>query len=683
MRLLSIDFGTSNTVVALAAPGQAPRTVTFDASPLLPSAVYVSADGSVTVGREAQRQARLDPARYEPNPKRRIDDGEVLLGDRVVPVVDLIAAVLRTVATEVRRQLGGAAPDEVRLTHPAQWGATRQNTLMSAARAAGLGSNIVLLPEPVAAAAQYTQLPGRELMPGNSVAVYDLGGGTFDIAVVGRTQNAFHVLAEAGLADLGGLDFDQAVLDHVGRTASVAQPARWQQILRPADASSRRAARALAEDVRAAKETLSRYPQTEVALPDPFRDVHLTRQEFEGLIRPNLMRSIEALQGTLRSAGVGADRLTGIFLVGGSSRIPLVAKLIQDQLGVTPVALDQPETAVALGALLVPVYREGSRTVAFGAPPADAGAALASGRYPGAAAPQGFAGVGSGAQPVAGPGGGGSGGQPPLGPRSGPVSGPGSGPLRPAGERAGTTAPQGQGQRSRTPLLVGGTAAALVLIAALVLLITRPWAGSDAADAGGPLPAPPGSSGSTSSGPPPSTSGSTTVLGTEPGVGPGKKMTPAELNFLGPKGNRLTQCDDVTGPFEERVPQYQVKRALQCQLSEADAEAGKLYDRIVVYVFTLESPAAAGKLLDQMAKDRTRGQYAADDKSTTVETSQGKLRIVDCDQLKPLGTNNNGEGVPAIAWGLDSQPYVGALVSVTSGGSSSLFDFFQINYQPR
>ena len=370
MRLLAIDFGTSNTVAALSVDGQAARTVTFDASPLLPSAVFVAADGAVVTGREAQRQARLDPTRYEANPKRRVDDGEVLLGDRVVPVVDLIAAVLRTVGTEVRRQLGGAAPDQVRLTHPAQWGATRQNTLVTAARAAGLGTHLVLLPEPVAAAAQFTQLPGRTLPPGGSVAIYDLGGGTFDIAVVGRapenTRNGaeFHVLAEGGLPDLGGLDFDQAVLDHVGRVTSSVDPGRWQQILRPTDAAGRRSARALAEDVRAAKETLSRYPQTDVALPDPFADAHLTRPEFEALIRPDLLRSIEVLSATLRTAGVAPDRLTGIFLVGGSSRIPLVAKLIQEQLGVTPVALDQPETAVALGALLVPISRDGNRTVA-------------------------------------------------------------------------------------------------------------------------------------------------------------------------------------------------------------------------------------------------------------------------------------------------------------------------------
>ncbi len=207
MRLLAIDFGTSNTVAALLIDGQAPRTVNFDTSPMLPSAVYYSVDGRLTVGREAQRLARLDPTRFEPNPKRRVDDGEMLLGDRVLPVVDALAAVLRAVAIEVRRQLGGALPDEVRLTHPAQWGAIRQNVLVSAARAAGLGANLVLIPEPVAAAAQFTRLPGRALPVGGTVAVYDLGGGTFDIAIVGRTERPgpgsgstdagqFHVLAE-------------------------------------------------------------------------------------------------------------------------------------------------------------------------------------------------------------------------------------------------------------------------------------------------------------------------------------------------------------------------------------------------------------------------------------------------------------------------------------------------------
>ena len=447
MRLLAIDFGTSNTVAALSVDGQAQRTVTFDASPLLPSAVFVGADGQISTGREALRQARLDPTRFEPNPKRRIDDGEVLLGDRVVPVVDLVAAVLRTVAGEVRRQLGGAAPDEVRLTHPAEWGASRQNVLVTAARAAGLGTNLVLLPEPVAAAAQFTQLPGRALPPGGSVAIYDLGGGTFDVAVVGRTvgrtsgqsadssggESQFHVLAEGGLPDLGGLDFDQAILDHVGRGASVADPGRWQMLQRPTDGAGRRAARALAEDVRAAKETLSRYPQTDVALPEPFTDAHLTRPEFDALIRPDLLRSVDVLAATLQAAGVTPQTLTGVFLVGGSSRIPLVAGVIQQRLGITATALDQPETAVVLGALLVPLGRDGNRTVAAA----------------------GFGGGGPGA-----------GGHP-----AGPLTGPASAPLR---SDPVPTPGAGAPPKRRTAAMVAAAVAALLVAGTVtVVLLTR------------------------------------------------------------------------------------------------------------------------------------------------------------------------------------------------------------------
>lgn len=675
MRLLSIDFGTSNTVVALAVDGQAPRTLTFDASPLLPSAVFLGADGSVTVGREAQRQARLDPSRYEPNPKRRIDDGEVLLGDRVVDVVDLIAAVLRNVAGEVRRQLGGAAPDEVRLTHPAQWGAPRQNTLVSAARAAGLGGNLVLIPEPVAAAAQYTQLPGRTLPAGGTVAIYDLGGGTFDIAVVGRTQNDFHVLAEAGLADLGGLDFDQAVLDHVGRMASATDPARWLQILRPTDASSRRAARALAEDVRAAKETLSRYPQTEVALPDPFADVHLTRPEFEGLIRPSLIRSIEVLQTTLRSAGVGPERLTGIFLVGGSSRIPLVAKLIQDQLGVIPVALDQPETAVALGALLMPVHREGNRTVAFGD------------RMSG---------------PNLGPP---SAGQPVLGPRSDRM--PSTSPPQPAtAAGAGTSSavtgsgPSGRAAvvpgppavaaaRSRAPIWVAIAVAAVLVAATVVLLVVKPFSGSaDPGTTGLPTTRSPSSvsSGTGTGAPSSSVAVSSTPSGTadpnKPGVGPSKAMTPAELAYLGPAANKLINCGDSSSLFNNQVPEaYRMTRILRCEIPQSDDSS--LIGRTLVYVLTAESPAAAKKLTDQIKKDRKKDQYTTEDKSGDTATSTGTLTLVTADHLQQLGTLRDGQGVPAIAWVLDKQPFVGVMVGLSAGSSGELLDYYNINYKPR
>jgi hypothetical protein len=378
--ILSVDLGTSNTVAVLAAHGRAPRVVEVDGAAAMPSAVFAADDGHLVVGREAERRARLDPARFEPNPKRRIDDGQLLLGDRVVTVTDAFAAVLGKVGAETVRQLGGARPDEVRLTHPAQWGPVRRNVLLSAARQASLGAEIVLVPEPVAAAAHFASFPGRSLGAGQALAVYDLGAGTFDVAVVGAASAGFTVLAESGLPDLGGLDVDQALLAHVGTQVSHHDPQGWQRLLRPESTADRRAARTLREDVRAAKEALSGHPQTDLPLPEPFPDVLVTRMELEGLIRPNLLRSVELLASTVQSAGVPS--LAGVYLVGGSSRIPLVAQLIGEQLRLLPTNLDQPETAVALGAHhiaregmslrtedLPPAVAAEERTVAIASPP--------------------------------------------------------------------------------------------------------------------------------------------------------------------------------------------------------------------------------------------------------------------------------------------------------------------------
>ncbi|SFO34327.1 Hsp70 family protein [Amycolatopsis rubida] len=343
MDVLSIDFGTSSTVGVLAAFGRGPRAIEVDGSVTMSSAVYAEEDGRLVVGQDAERRARLDPSRFEPNPKRRIDEGELLLGDRAVPVVDAFAAVLRRMGEEAERQLSGV-PDEVRLSHPAGWGAQRQRTLRAAAGKAGF-SQARLVPEPVAAAAHYATL--RETgAPSGPIAVYDLGAGTVDCAVVGAGTA---VLAEDGLPDLGSLDIDQALLVHIGRSVSHADPAQWQRLLRPQTTSDRRLRRVLLQDVRDAKESLSRHARTEVPMPDPFGDVLLTRAELEALVRPNLLRSAEMLAATISRAGLAPDRLGGVYLVGGPSRMPLLAALVGSTLGVVPTTEDQPETAVAFG----------------------------------------------------------------------------------------------------------------------------------------------------------------------------------------------------------------------------------------------------------------------------------------------------------------------------------------------
>lgn len=393
MRVLAIDFGTSNTVAALRLAGGASWLVTIDGSPLLPSSVYLSIDGSLVVGHDADRQAGIDPSRYEPNPKRRIDDGFLLLGRTTLPVCTVIAAVLRRVGTEVRRQLGGE-PDQVRLTHPARWGQHRKGTLLAAAREAGLGRAAVLIPEPVAAAAHFAAAAAGAggLPDGLALAVYDLGGGTFDVSVLCRGGPGYQVLAEAGLPDLGGLDFDHAILAHLGASQagagnSTEGSAAWRLLRYPTDQAGRRQARTLATDVRAGKEALSRYPHVDIPLPAPFPDVHLTRAELEDLIRPQLSRSVELLASTIAEVGMTPGQLAGVYLVGGSSRIPLVARLIQQGLGITPSSLDQPETAVVTGALELPVGVPVPRSGGYAAmPPSGGHAALPPSGGPAAAA---------------------------------------------------------------------------------------------------------------------------------------------------------------------------------------------------------------------------------------------------------------------------------------------------------
>src|SRR6266704_2190653 len=157
---LGVDFGTSNTVAVLRWPDGRARSLLVDGSPLLPSAVYADPGGNLLVGKDAIHSARLDPARFEPNPKRRIDDHSVLLGDRELPVVDLVAAVLIRIAEEARRTTGGAPIDPVTLTCPAGWGPTRRGGLCAAAALAGW-PRVRLVEEPVAAATYFTNVLGR------------------------------------------------------------------------------------------------------------------------------------------------------------------------------------------------------------------------------------------------------------------------------------------------------------------------------------------------------------------------------------------------------------------------------------------------------------------------------------------------------------------------------------------
>jgi hypothetical protein len=347
---LGVDFGTSTTVAVLADPTGRVRPLHFDGVELLPSAVCLDRDGTLLVGRDAVFAARTSPGGYEPNPKRTVDDGTVLLDGRGIPVVDLFAALLSRVAAEAHR-VAGAAPERTVLTCPAGWGGRRRGTLLDAASAAGLGG-VRLVAEPVAAASYYVRV--ADLPPDGTILVYDLGAGTFDATVVRRAGAGFELLATRGLSDAGGLDIDAALLEHLGTVYSDRDPDRWRRLTHPGSGEDRRAARSLREDVRTAKEILSRASATLVHVPLFDDEAPLGREQLERLARPVLARTIDATLAVVREAGVAPGALNGVFLVGGSTRIPLVATLLHGALGVAPTVLERPELAVAEGSLYAP-----------------------------------------------------------------------------------------------------------------------------------------------------------------------------------------------------------------------------------------------------------------------------------------------------------------------------------------
>jgi molecular chaperone DnaK len=339
---VAVDFGTSSTCISVSVRGREPQVVAVDGAPLMSSAVYAAPDGTLFVGQEADRQAAVDPSRFEPHPKRRIDEPELLLGATVVKVRDVIRAVLSRAVAEAQR-VGGGAVDQLILTHPADWGAIRTRVLRQAGN--GLAARIALVPEPVAAAVFYSaSFPGRH---GGPVAVLDLGGGTVDVSVV----QANRPLATRGDPTFGGADIDQILLEYVGSLVSGTDEAAWRTLVEGRDLADRRRRRVIHQDVRGAKETLSRHTFTDVPMPSPFADVHVTRGDLERLVAPQLERAAELTAATIREAGVKPTDLAGIFLVGGSSRIPLVSQLVHQKCGVVPASLDQPETVVARGAL--------------------------------------------------------------------------------------------------------------------------------------------------------------------------------------------------------------------------------------------------------------------------------------------------------------------------------------------
>lgn len=382
---IAVDFGTSNSAAAHTAPmtGAVETLPLSHRSNLIPSAVFVQADGAIHCGDSAISLGRRDPSRLVPAPKRYIGHDQVQVAGQDVPLNALIGAVLYGVLERGRAQHSGENPTTVTLTHPESWSVHNVDMLLSAAATVGLSKDTIrTISEPRAAAIHYAAQ--QHIPAGSHVAVFDFGGGTLDIAVLRAEQNGdFSVVAAKGDNTLGGRTIDNVLYRWVLDQVEHNDPDTADE-LKSAEVS---VMHSLDQSIREAKEMLSDTSSATITVSTPRgeHDFLITRDEFNTLIDKVVGRAVELTQAALSQAGV--DKSTPIYMTGGSSRIPYV----QNRLGEvgTVMTLDDPKTVVARGALAATMmgFTEGSGQVTatksqqpnnpFGVGPGTVGAAQA------------------------------------------------------------------------------------------------------------------------------------------------------------------------------------------------------------------------------------------------------------------------------------------------------------------
>ncbi len=343
-----IDFGTSYTVAVAKQAGRSPEVIEIGGERRVPSVVSVEAGGDIIAGRAADDRASSNPGSTLRAPKTRLgDQAPVVLAGRTHQIVDLVAELLRSVYNDAVRQME-SPPDEVRLTHPATWNGPRLSRLLESATKAGL-RNCSLVPEPVAAALSFASEVG--VAEGSNIAVYDLGGGTFDTAVVTGSGGRFTLAGRpGGDQTIGGDLFDEILYNAIGEKLP---PDAWDSIIVDNDPRWRTVAESFRREVRSAKERLSTSAYTDVSVPLPtgLFQYRLQRTEFEELIHSYLDETIALLRRCINEAGVSEESLAAIYLVGGSSRSPIVESMVRAAFPNVRVSRrGDPKTAVALGA---------------------------------------------------------------------------------------------------------------------------------------------------------------------------------------------------------------------------------------------------------------------------------------------------------------------------------------------
>ncbi|MEX5537295.1 Fe-S protein assembly chaperone HscA [Pseudomonas syringae] len=351
---VGIDLGTTNSLVAAVRSGLSEPLADAEGQVILPSAVRYHAD-RVEVGQSAKIAASQDPFNTVLSVKRLMGRGltdvkqlgeqlpyRFVGGESHMPFIDTVqgpkspvevsADILKVLRQRAEASLGGELVGAV-ITVPAYFDDAQRQATKDAARLAGL--NVLrLLNEPTAAAVAY----GLDQKAEGVVAIYDLGGGTFDISILRLTGGVFEVLATGGDTALGGDDFDHAIANWIVTDAGLSADI---------DPSAQRS---LLQAACSAKEALTDAESVEVAYGD-WRGT-LTREALNALIEPMVARSLKACRRAVRDTGIELEEVEAVVMVGGSTRVPRVREAVAELFGRQPLTEIDPDQVVAIGAAI-------------------------------------------------------------------------------------------------------------------------------------------------------------------------------------------------------------------------------------------------------------------------------------------------------------------------------------------
>ena len=349
-KVIGIDLGTTNSVVAVMEGGEPVVIPNAEGSRLTPSVVGFSKTGEILVGQLAKRQAVSNPNRTVVSIKRHMgSDYKVNIDGKSYTPQEISAMILQKLKTDAEAYLGEKVTEAV-ITCPAYFTDSQRQATKDAGRIAGL--NVLrIINEPTASALAYglDKLGEGE----HRVLVYDLGGGTFDVSILNLADGVFEVEASNGNGHLGGDDFDDRVMDWIADTF---KKQNGFELKRDPMTNQR-----LKEAAEKAKIELSGVLNTEINLPFITMDsngapVHfdatLSRAEFDRITADLVQATIDPIDIAMRDAGVTNNDIEKILLVGGSSRIPAVQNLIKNKFGKEPNKGINPDESVAVGAAI-------------------------------------------------------------------------------------------------------------------------------------------------------------------------------------------------------------------------------------------------------------------------------------------------------------------------------------------